>query len=154
MRLEIFSKRLKELMELEGCSIRALSNKIGSDRKSIRLWLSGAFYPKSEGMIKLSIYFKVSIDYLVGLENVLKEENFFESRKFPSIEIIQKQFSQNLSIFIKENDLTLYAIAKRLQIDQKALAKWFTNGSMPEVATLVKLASLTNMTINELLGII
>ncbi len=65
MRLEIFSKRLKELMDLEGCSIRALSNKIGSDRKSIRLWLSGAFYPRSEGMIKLSIYFKVTVDLLL-----------------------------------------------------------------------------------------
>ena len=153
MQLEIFSRRLKELMDLEGCSIRALSNKIGSDRKSIRLWLNGAFYPKSEAIIKLSVYFKVSIDYLVGLENVLKDESVFAPREFPPIEIVQKHFSQTLVSFMEEKKFTLYAMSKRLQVDQKALTKWFTCGSMPEVATLIKLAKLTNMSINELLGI-
>ena len=154
MQLDIFSKRLKELMELEGCSIRALASKIGADRKSIRLWLSGVFYPKSEAMIKLSVYFKVSIDYLVGLESILDDGSFFATIKLPPIETIQKYFSQTVGVFMREKNLTLYALSKKLKVDQKALTKWFTHGSMPEVTTLIKLTNLTNMSINELLGIV
>lgn len=45
MYLDIFSARLKDLMELEGTSIRALSLKICADRKSIRHWLQGKHFP-------------------------------------------------------------------------------------------------------------
>ena len=65
MYLEKFSKRLKELMELEGFSIRALSLKIKVERRSIQLWLAGKFFPRYDALIKLSIYFGVRIDYPV-----------------------------------------------------------------------------------------
>lgn len=55
MYLEKFSKRLKELMELEGFSIRALSLKIKVERRSIQLWLAGKFFPRYDALIKLSI---------------------------------------------------------------------------------------------------
>lgn len=61
MYLEKFSKRLKELMELEGFSIRALSLKIKVERRSIQLWLAGKFFPRYDALIKLSIYFGVRI---------------------------------------------------------------------------------------------
>lgn len=152
MQLNVFSKRLKELMELEGCSKRALANELGADRKSIRLWSGGAFYPKTEAMIKLSMHFKVSIDYLVGLESVL-DNNFSSTGEIP-IETIQKRFLETLSIYMREKNLTKYALSKKLKMDQKALTKWFTHGSMPEVATLIKLANLTDISINELLGMV
>lgn len=71
MYLEKFSKRLKELMELEGFSIRALSLKIKVERRSIQLWLAGKFFPRYDALIKLSIYFGVRIDYLLGLDDTL-----------------------------------------------------------------------------------
>ncbi len=96
MYLDEFSKRLKHLMELEGISNRALSIKIDVDRASIRLWLSGKYYPRYDALIKLSAFFKVRIDSLVGLELMTEEEdisplekdfkekaqrNFFEKNK-------------------------------------------------------------------------
>lgn len=47
---------LKELMELEGVSTRALSQKINVERKSIRLWLAGKFFPRYDALIKLSVF--------------------------------------------------------------------------------------------------
>ena len=154
MQLNIFSQRLKELMELDGYSIRALSKKIGVDRRSVRLWLNGIFYPKSEVIIKLSLLFKVSIDYLVGMENTIDNENFVLSINVPLIKEIQNNFSHNLSVFLQEKKMTLYALSKKLKVDQKAITKWITHGSMPEVATLIKLANLINISINELLGMV
>ena len=50
--MDEFSKRLKDLMEMEGLSNRALSMKINVDRASIRLWLSGRFYPRYDALIR------------------------------------------------------------------------------------------------------
>lgn len=69
MYLEKFSKRLKELMELEGVSIRALSQKINVERKNIRLWLAGKFFPRYDALIKLSVFSGVRIDYLLGRDD-------------------------------------------------------------------------------------
>lgn len=60
---------LKELMELEGVSTRALSQKINVERKSIRLWLAGKFFPRYDALIKLSVFSGVRIDYLLGRDD-------------------------------------------------------------------------------------
>ena len=85
--MDEFSKRLKDLMEMEGLSNRALSMKINVDRASIRLWLSGRFYPRYDALIKLAAFFNVSIDYLIGLENVTDNN----VRKAVSMEEVQCQ---------------------------------------------------------------
>ena len=58
--MDEFSKRLKDLMEMEGLSNRALSMKINVGRASIRLWLSGRFYPRYDALIKLAAFFEVN----------------------------------------------------------------------------------------------
>lgn len=99
MYLEKFSKRLKELMELEGFSIRALSLKIKVERRSIQLWLAGKFFPRYDALIKLSIYF--GVDYLLGLDDTLIELNResidFESSNFETVLI---KFSQKFSYIL------------------------------------------------------
>ena len=44
MYLEIFAKRLKDLMEMEAESNRSLSIKLKVERKSVRGWLNGEFF--------------------------------------------------------------------------------------------------------------
>lgn len=139
-------------MELEDCSIRALSLRIGVDRKSIRLWLKGHYYPKYDALIKLSFYFKVRIDYLVGLEDAL-EEGRPTICNIPSIEEVQKHFSEKLSAFMCEKHFSRYKVAKEIGIDLKSMTKWLTSGSMPEVAKLMKLSQLMNCPIQRMLGI-
>ncbi len=151
MCVDEFSKRLKELMDLEGISKRSLSLRLGVDRASVRLWLSGRFYPRYDALIKLAAFFKVRIDGLLGLENLLDEhtnipltEDFRERAK--------TQFFTKLNGYVMKNGITRYALAKKLRIDQKALTKWFTSGSMPETATIIRLSQLTATSVDELLG--
>ena len=74
MGLVKFAQRLKELMELDGISQRSLAIKINVDTKCIRLWLKGIYFPKYNALIRLSEYFQVRIDYLIGLEDVIVEK--------------------------------------------------------------------------------
>ncbi len=151
MGLDTFSTRLKDLMELEGISKRALSIKIGVDRASIRLWLSGNYYPRCDALIKLSSFFKVSIDALVGLEEAV-ENAYIVVDEENAIEKARESFCIAVKEYMQKKKWTKYAFAKALNIDQKAFANWFLKGSVPETATIIKVAQTMKISIEELLG--
>ena len=153
MDLDVFSKRLEELMDLEGYSIRALSKEIGADRKSIRLWLSGRYYPKCKYLIKLSICFKVRIDYLLGLEATMEDVYYSKDVEVISMAEVQQSLSATLSAFMAEKSITKYKLAKDLKMDAKSMTKWLTSGSMPEVGKLIKLSQVMGLFIQKLLGL-
>ena len=151
MYLGIFSERLKDLMELEGTSIRALATKLNADRKSIRHWLQGKHFPRYDAFVKLAVYYQVSVDYLVGLDDgFLGEPNHFTDED--AIQQIRVNFLSNLSNYMRKHNITRYALSKKLQIDQKSITNWLTKGSMPEVGTLIKIAQLMNCSLATLLS--
>ncbi len=152
MYLESFSKRLKDLMELNELSNRALSLRVKADRASIRLWLSERFFPRYDALIRLSEFFNVRTDSLLGLENVEKEVEELETVKNKFPKDVQKCFFERIAAYMETNHLTKYAFAKRLNIDQKAFTNWLTKGSMPETATIIRLASVMKITVDELLS--
>lgn len=149
MYLDKFSKRLKELMELEGLSKRALSLRLHVDRKSIRLWLNGVYFPRYDALIKLSLYFKVWINYLVGIDDHIG--NRFKDSGI-ELNAVPAYFCETLKKYMQEKRLTKYAVAKKIRTDQKTLTKWLTQGSMPETATVIKIAQWMNVSLDELLG--
>ena len=63
------SFRLKELRQQKNISQQTLAKEIGVSQKAIDFWEKDINEPKSSYVIKLSIYFKVSADYLLGLED-------------------------------------------------------------------------------------
>ncbi len=152
MYADAFSKRLKELMELEGLSKRALSLKIQVDRASVRLWLSGRFFPRYDALIKLATFFKVRIDSLLGLENSSKDVAELTVTEEEFMADVQRHFFEKITAYMAEQRWTKYAFAKRLNIDQKAFTNWLKRGSMPETATIIRLSLIMNVSIDELLG--
>lgn len=62
----MFSERLKELRELFGISQSQLANAIFVTPQTISNYETGKREPKIAELIRLSEYFHVSIDYLVG----------------------------------------------------------------------------------------
>ena len=149
MGLVKFAQRLKELMELDGISQRSLAIKINVDTKCLRLWLKGIYFPKYNALIRLSEYFQVRIDYLIGLEDVIVEK---KNKEIINGEKATKtRFHFLLYQYIQNNNLSKYAFAKRVKIDQKAITKWLTVGSMPEIATVIKLTKVMNVSAQELL---
>lgn len=63
-----FSKRLKELRQEVGLSIRDLSEKIGVSATSVCRWENDKADVSGDTLIILSKFFKVSAGYLLGLE--------------------------------------------------------------------------------------
>ena len=63
-----FKDILKELREDRGIGQVELANSIGVSKGTISLWENGLREPGMTSLILLSKYFKVSVDYLLGLE--------------------------------------------------------------------------------------
>ena len=64
-----FYNRLRELRERESISQNALANTLGITRDSVNAWEMGLSAPNAQSLVMLAKYFKVSIDYLLGLDN-------------------------------------------------------------------------------------
>ena len=150
MYLLTFSERLKDLMELEGISNRALSARIATDRKNIREWLQGKHIPRCDALLKLAVCFQVSTDYLVGLDDnvncIQSEREHYEMRE------TQQRFFLLFTQFMRDKKITQYAVARDLQIGQKCVSNWLKKDSMPETPTLIKLSQMMNCTLDFLLG--
>lgn len=64
---EIFSERLKYLINDRGLNIKTLSLEIGIPDSTISDWLLLKRTPKIDNIPKIALYFKVSTDYLLGV---------------------------------------------------------------------------------------
>lgn len=69
MKTNLFKENLKSLRIEKGIGQVELAKQIGVSNGLISLWENGLREPTMSSLIALSLYFKVTIDYLVGLEN-------------------------------------------------------------------------------------
>ena len=68
-----FNEKLFELRKQNGLSQEELSYKLNVARQTISKWEVGTTAPDMDNLIKISKIFEISIDELVGNENILKE---------------------------------------------------------------------------------
>ena len=66
---QIFAERLKDLRIEKGLSALKLSKELGVDDNTILRWEKEIMVPNIINLYKIAVYFGVSTDYLVGLEN-------------------------------------------------------------------------------------
>ncbi len=62
-------ERIKELRELAGMTQTQLAKKMGVTRSSVNTWEMGIAIPSTTKLIELALFFHVTTDYLLGLED-------------------------------------------------------------------------------------
>lgn len=65
----LFAERLKELRAYKQCTQKQLAIFLGLTPNSVCEWENKRSEPSIETLLKISTYFDVSIDYLLGLED-------------------------------------------------------------------------------------
>ena len=65
-----FAERLDELMAEKKMNSLRLSKEIGGSDRVIGAWRKGEYEPKLESLIRLAVFFDVSLDYLAGRSDV------------------------------------------------------------------------------------
>lgn len=66
-------------------------------------------------------------------------------------ETIKTQLGANIATFRKRSGLTQAALAERINFSDKAVSKWERGESIPDVLTLVELARVFDVTVDDLL---
>lgn len=64
-------KRIKLLRESAGMTQTDLAKKLGITRSSINAWEMGISVPSTQYIVELARMFKVSSDYLLGIDNTV-----------------------------------------------------------------------------------
>ncbi|NCA92050.1 XRE family transcriptional regulator [bacterium] len=64
-----FAERLKELRLEKGLSQRELASKTGISQNAIAFWENEKRVPNANAVATLAIFFGVTTDYILGLEN-------------------------------------------------------------------------------------
>jgi len=67
--MKIFGERLKELKEEKHISTKQLAEILGVNRSTIVRWESNQILPSIDHLYKIAVYFGVSADYMIGLED-------------------------------------------------------------------------------------
>lgn len=67
--MKIFSQRLRELRTEESLSMKQLAKEINTTDAAISNWENGINEPKISYLLAIAVYFGVSSDFLLGLED-------------------------------------------------------------------------------------
>lgn len=67
--MEIFCERIKEQRKIKKVSQKTLAGILQTNNSSVCDWECGRSQPDLETLVKMVLYFDVSADYLLGLED-------------------------------------------------------------------------------------
>lgn len=63
-------QRIEEMLKTEGLTQSKLASGIGVNQSTVCNWLNGKKEPSIESLWKLADFFDVSIDYLIGRQEI------------------------------------------------------------------------------------
>ena len=66
-------------------------------------------------------------------------------------EKLRSQLGANIAAYRKQNGFTQAALAEKLNYSDKAVSKWERGESLPDLMTLVQLANVFEVTVDDLL---
>ena len=136
-----FQKRINELVsetELKKVDI-AKTGKF--DYRSLSNALVYGITPTTSTLIKMSDYFKVSINYLLGRT---ERNDYIES----SNETFQVRFEK----LCKEKGVTHYKVSQDCFFDKSNISRWLTKGYLPTIEILDMITKYFNVSIDYILG--
>ena len=66
---DLFAERLRNLIDERGLNIQKFSKETDIPVSTVSDWLNKKTTPTIENLPKIALFFKVTTDYLLGLEN-------------------------------------------------------------------------------------
>ncbi len=137
--------RLKTLFDSYDLSTVTGQQALEISKTQLGRYLSGFYVPSLKNAIKICDYFDCSLDYLLGID---EEKNRFGNFEEPNFEIFSKRFLQILS----EHNLSIYQVAKKLEINRNNWTYWNKKKTLPTLETIYKLAKEFEVSAEFLIG--
>lgn len=132
--------RIKTLRNQSGLTQIEFAKKFGIAQSTLSTWERGRYEPDFDTLLKLSDYFGVSVDYLLGRSDM-------DTKKEKPTEVNTVIKSLRTEKHISQREL-----AAAVNLTQQAVAKWEKGISEPDSDTLLKLADYFGVSVDYLLG--
>lgn len=136
-----FQDRLQDLLIENELSRLQLSKRIGISFETLNGYFNKDFYPELSVAIKISNYFKCSLDYLMGLSDNFENH---DKNDLSFIETIKK--------LMKENHLSIEKFMKALNMSEANYYRWQKGNNKPSMNSLIAIAKFFDVSIDYLVG--
>lgn len=135
--------RIKNIREDNDLSQREIAKILNVSRSTYSLWELGINIIPLSSLYKLSSYFDVSIDYLLGGKNKFRKHN-------NSFDL--KMLGDNIKRYRIENHISQDSLANILNVSQPCIARY--EKGLIEISTIniYKLSKIFNISIDDLIN--
>ena len=133
---------LSEYFTLSSISPNQFAARFHIPQSKIYNWIKGLSSPSLESCLALCDALNCSLDYLLGLT-----DNKALLKSNATIDFLHR-FNELLA----QSGYTKYQVAKKCDIGQSAISKWFHQNTSPNIKNLISLSDYFNCSIEYLLG--
>ena len=70
-----------------------------------------------------------------------------------NLQVVNKNIAKNLAYYRKNAGMTQAEVAEKINYSDKSVSKWESGNGVPDIYVLIQLASLFDVTVNDLIGI-
>ena len=143
-----FGNKLKELREESCLTQKQMAEILGVAKSNISKYESNTIEPSMDTLKKISTHFGISLDILLGTEDLTESKNLNINQKdIPTI-TVGKQLKQ----LRNELGKSQIEVCEALHIEQSTLANYENEKRIPKIDILIKIASYYNVSVDYLLG--
>lgn len=140
-----FAERLSFVMKRENLSTVKLKKLVDISTTQIGRYLSGYYEPSLDNAIKLSTYFKCSLDYLLGLDEIPNRYGIYNKLNF-------EKFICRYYELLKLNNTNHNRVSIEAKFNRNNLIYWQKNKSLPTLDILYKLSIQLHVNVEYLIG--
>ena len=151
-----FGQILKQLRITKGLTQNELAKILDVSKSNISKYEAGSVEPNMSVLIRISEYFEVSVDYLLGKnaknESAPEKENNFFFFFFDENSLLQNTFAKRLKTAIEDKGLTENEFKERISLGCEKVTLFLEGNGEPTADDLIELSQFLDTSIDYLLG--
>ncbi len=137
-----FAENLNDMLIERGINSKNLADALGMGNATITRYLNKERMPSIEYLVKIANYFNCSTDYLLGLEDEIRNTDFMPC----------PPFAERLAYLLNYYKRSSYSIYHNTDISQARYYGWKNGVGVPSVDNIVKLAKLFDCSVDFVIG--
>ena len=134
--------RIREYRKINKLTQKQLSSQLGLTPKMVSFYECNERIPPIDIIIKLSEIFSVSTDYLLGLEDEIKNTDFMPC----------PPFAERLTFLLNYFKRSASSVYKNENISKARFYVWKNGVGMPNIDNIVKLAQIFDCSVDFVIG--
>ncbi|MDE5654836.1 MAG: helix-turn-helix domain-containing protein [Clostridia bacterium] len=137
-----FAENLNDMLIEHGINAKNLADSLGMGNATITRYLNKKRMPSVEYLVKIADFFNCSTDYLLGLDDEIKNTNFLPCPPFAERIVFLLNYFKKSACSVYQNE----------SISKARFYVWKNGVGVPNVDNVVKLAKIFDCPVDFVIG--